>query len=157
MNRCRWYPHDPWRVQVAAAWRELEEETGLTPSRGGLKLVRAGLPVTLRDTIKGKPKQICVHPFLFECGVGAGAGDGAGTGAGTGAGAGAGAGGTPSLKLDDPGMSTCTSKSTMDTPVEVRMCREHQCMEWVEPLQIVRRDWQGSTVPGCVGLLGCRL
>ena len=131
-------PTQPCTPQVAAAWREIAEETGLTPQRGGLALVRAGLPVELHDTVRGEPADICVHPFLFVRqlpGGGAGASADAGAGAGTDAGAGAGG---------------CTSGEAARCGGEPTLCREHSSMEWVHPLHVVKKDWEGVTVPGYV-------
>ena len=124
-------------AQVQAAWREVQEETGLSTAHGGVELVRPGLPLVVTDTIKGTQVDIAVHPFLFHqrraCERGEDGTSAACCGA---AGAGAGAG-------------TAGPGTDADAYVEPRLCREHTAMEWVEPLEVLHRDWQGLTVPGC--------
>lgn len=51
-------------MPIQAAWRELEEETGLTPSQ--LKLWRNGRPFTFDDAAVGRQWTIYPFAFLFE-------------------------------------------------------------------------------------------
>lgn len=53
----------PGELPEVAAWRELEEETGL--GQDALRLVRAGLPLDVEDVHGKRPRRFRVHPFLF--------------------------------------------------------------------------------------------